>query len=81
MVAGLLAPALQLGQKPLGKALGHDAVDDEGHRVQGREKVERTAARRQQREDIPVELLAVANARARLPTWLASQVSTLVTRV
>jgi len=26
------------------------------------------------------ELLAVANARARIPTWLASQVSTLVTR-
>ena len=26
------------------------------------------------------ELLAVANARARLPTWLASQVSSLVTR-
>jgi hypothetical protein len=29
----------------------------------------------------PSELQAVANARARLPTWLARQVSTLVTRV
>lgn len=39
------------------------------------------AALDQLRQRLPAsELLAVANARARLPTWLASQVSSLVTR-
>ena len=39
------------------------------------------AALGQLRRKLPAsELLAVANARARLPTWLASQVSSLVTR-
>jgi hypothetical protein len=39
------------------------------------------AALRRLRRKLPAsELQAVANARARLPTWLASQVSTLVTR-
>ena len=39
------------------------------------------AALGQLRQRLPAsELLAVANARARLPTWLASQVSSLVTR-